>query len=130
MKLSFVFLTLFFALMYSSNAQNKPSNLRPVRINFVGHIVDASTGRPLSGASVVLPDLRKGTVSDTAGIFKIPGINAGKYLVEISFTGYKSIIEPTDINNNGPQTFALAPSYLEAEAVTVTGVSAASAGDP
>ncbi len=93
--------------------------------DFTGYVADANTGKPLAGASVSLPDLRRGIVTNSLGAFKIPAIKSGKYLVEVSFTGYASVVETINLTQISSKDFWLKPSFLETEAVTVTGVSAA-----
>ncbi len=96
-----------------------------VRATLTGKITDVVTGEPLAGASVYLPDLKVGVTSNAQGIFLLQNIPAGKYLLEISFTGYASVIATVDINGNMEKDFSMSHSYVENEAVTVTGVSAA-----
>ena len=102
------------------NAQGKTG-----RINFTGIVTDATTNNPLAGASVVLPDLKKGVVTDENGKFRISEIIIGKYLVEITYTGYASQVQTIDFLISPEKDFKLKPSFLETEAVTVTGVSSA-----
>ena len=102
------------------NAQGKTG-----RINFTGIVTDATTNNPLAGASVVLPDLKKGVVTDENGKFRIAEIIIGKYLVEITYTGYASQVQTIDFLISPEKNFKLKPSFLETEAVTVTGVSSA-----
>ncbi len=98
---------------------------RNEKVKFIGTITDAATGTPLEGASVSLPDLRRGTASKQDGSFVINDLNAGKYLVEISYAGYASRVETIQVGGVADVVFALKPSFLETEAVTVTGVSSA-----
>ncbi len=117
------FLFIGFILILSSaalHAQGKTG-----RINFTGTVTDANTGNPLAGASVVLPDLKKGVVTDENGKFRIPEIIIGKYLVEITYTGYASQVQTIDLLLSPDKDFKLKPSFLETEAITVTGVSSA-----
>lgn len=88
-----------------------------------GNVTDIKTGLPLSGATVYLPDLHTGAISDEKGFFKIASLKTGKYLVEISFQGYSTIIETIDVTGETKHNFSLATSVVEQEAVTVTGVS-------
>lgn len=90
-----------------------------------GKITDAKTGKPLSGAVIYLHEAKTGTVSDEMGNFKTPAVPVGKYLVEISFVGYTSILEVMDISNSPVKNFGLKITYIENEAVTVTGVASA-----
>lgn len=90
-----------------------------------GKITDAKTGKPLAGASIILHEAKTGTVSDDAGSYKTPSVPAGKYIVEISFQGYTSILETVNITDNPVKNFALKETYIENEAVIVTGVATA-----
>ena len=91
-----------------------------------GLIVDAKTGKPLAGASIYLHEAKTGAISDEKGLYKTPVVQAGKYLVEVSFLGFTSILEVMEISGNPTRTFALKETYIENEAVTVTGVASAS----
>ncbi|MES2372311.1 MAG: TonB-dependent receptor [Bacteroidota bacterium] len=90
-----------------------------------GKVTDAKTGMPLAGASIILHEAKTGTVSDEAGFYKTPSVPAGKYLVEVSFQGYTSILETVNITDNPVKNFALKETYIENEAVIVTGVASA-----
>jgi iron complex outermembrane receptor protein len=90
-----------------------------------GKIIDNKTGMPLSGAVIYLHEAKTGTVSDSLGNYKTPSVPAGRYLVEISFEGYTSILESIDITNNPVRNFSLKETYAENEEVTVTGVASA-----
>ncbi|MEO5685597.1 MAG: TonB-dependent receptor [Chitinophagaceae bacterium] len=90
-----------------------------------GIITDAKTGQPLQGASIYLHDLKLGTSTNAKGQYKIQNIAPGRYLVETSFLGYASVVETIDMNGDVQRDFGLNHSYIENEAVTVTGVSAA-----
>jgi iron complex outermembrane receptor protein len=90
-----------------------------------GKIIDAKTGKPLAGAVIYLHEAKTGTISDETGLFKTPSVPTGKYLVEISYQGYSSILEMMDIMDNPVKNFALKETFIENEAVTVTGVASA-----
>ena len=90
-----------------------------------GKITDAKTGKPLAGAAIILHEAKTGTITDENGNYKTPSVPAGKYLVEISFTGYASVLEVMDITNNPVKNFALKERFVENEAITVTGVASA-----
>ena len=101
---------------------NKPAAVKGA---LTGTIRDAKTNEPLQGASVYFHDLKQGTSTNAGGAFKIQNIPQGRYLVEISFLGYASVVETIEISGATEKDFALNHSYIENEAVTVTGVSAA-----
>lgn len=87
-----------------------------------GKITDIATGLPLAGASVMLVDTKSGTITDTAGYYRIKNISEGHQLLEISFTGYRSVIEHIDVAGTIQKDFALKSSVVENEAITVTAV--------
>jgi len=91
--------------------------------SFSGKITDARTGEPLPGASIFIADLKLGTVADNAGRFQFTEVPMGHHLVEISHTGYSSIIEHIDIDKNAEKDFALQPAIVENQGVIITGVS-------
>jgi iron complex outermembrane receptor protein len=90
-----------------------------------GKVTDAKTGEPLAGASIYIHEVRRGSVSDNNGLFKTALFPAGRYLVEISYTGYSTIIETETINGTTERKYALKEAITEQENVTVTGVSSA-----
>ena len=64
-------------------------------------------------------------MSDDKGMYRIANLNGGKYLVEITYQGYSSIIETVAINGDTQKDFTLKEAVVENEEVTVTGVSSA-----
>ena len=55
-----------------------------------GLVTDASTGEPLIGANVFLPEIQRGAAADLDGNYVILGIPVGQYTVQISFAGYET----------------------------------------
>ena len=98
-------------------AQTKPS--------FTGKVTDAKTKGPLAGASIYFHDLKTGATTNSAGVFTIASISGGKHIVEVSHLGYSAIIENIDLTAVTQKDFALDPSFIENEGVTVTGVAGA-----
>jgi iron complex outermembrane receptor protein len=90
-----------------------------------GNIYDAKTGKILAGAYIFLHDIKISVASDANGNYVINNIPSGKYLVEVSYVGYASIIETVDVADNTIKNFSLKESAVEQEAVTVTGVASA-----
>ncbi|WP_207512993.1 TonB-dependent receptor [Longitalea luteola] len=108
------------------NAGNHPVPVAtPPASMLIGKITDAKTGEPLPGASIYVHDLKKGTISDDKGMYRIANLNTGKYLVEITYRGYSSIIETVPVQGETQKDFSMKAAVVENEEVTVTGVSAA-----
>ena len=51
-----------------------------------GHVVDAQTGRPVAGARLRLAG--QGTVTDAAGVFRLPHLDAGSHRLVVQATGF------------------------------------------
>lgn len=90
-----------------------------------GKVVDDKTGQPLAGAAIYIHEAKTGTVADSSGYYKTPAVPAGKYLVEVSYEGYTSILVTVDISNNPVRDFHMKVTFAEADAVTVTGIASA-----
>lgn len=86
MKTWFVFLAI--SINYSMFGQNIVT----------GVLIDKKTYLPLSGVTVQLPDLNKGTVTDTAGAFIFNDVPNGELKLIYSLTGYKKKLKVIDIN--------------------------------
>ena len=97
----------------------------PAKVIISGKITDAKTGQPLAGASVYMPDIKLGTTTNSEGYYKLQHISQGRHLIEISYTGYASVIESIDIVTDLEKNFELQTTYAEREAVIVTGLSSA-----
>lgn len=104
-------------LLYSinSSAQNQIS----------GIIKDLKNDQPLYAASIYIPDLKIGAVSNISGEYQLRNIPVGTYLVEISLIGYRSVNEMMTIQGVTKHDFFLTPVTYELNEVMLTDVSAA-----
>ncbi len=69
-------------LVQSAGAQNKISGL----------ITDQNK-LPLTGATVFIADMNKGTVSDSRGYYELQNLPEGRIKIQFSFVGYTSRLE-------------------------------------
>lgn len=124
-----LFALLFSIGVYYVKANDKLEGADPgvktIFLSFSGKVTDAVTGVPLPGASVYLADARIGAIADTNGRYSFKNIPAGHHLVEVSFTGYATLVEHIDIAKTKEKDFALTPTVIENVGVTVTGVTQA-----
>lgn len=71
--------------------------------SLTGVVTDAASNEPLPGVNVILKGTYHGAATDINGVFKITGINPGKYNIDVSLIGYKTFqytgveIEPNKI---------------------------------
>lgn len=94
-------------------------------LTLAGKVLSDSTQQPLEGATVYIPDLRKGAVSDQFGNFKIENIPHGNYLVEVKSIGYGTDLETISFEQNVNRNFNLHFSIKEESEIVVTGSSRA-----
>src|ERR1700744_1917019 len=78
-----------------------------------GKITDKSTGRPIAGATVAIPDLKTGTSADANGLYLLKNLPRGKYLIEVSALGYASVIDEVDLGKTETVDFKLTTSSYE-----------------
>ncbi len=134
MKKNILLLALFVFGFQTTNAQSKTTEQKESAINLKkgskaeaftlsGKISNSKSGESLVAASIYIQDAKIGAVSDLNGHFEIKNIPFGHHLVEISYSGFTSIVAHIDLHQDEEMNFQLIPSVVENEGVTVTGVS-------
>ncbi|HEX2630930.1 MAG TPA: TonB-dependent receptor, partial [Chitinophagaceae bacterium] len=98
---------------------NKPV----IKVTLSGKITDAKTNEALPGASVYFADEKIGVVADASGKYVISNIPDGHHVIEISYSGYATIVEHIELSANTEKNYALSSVVTEQQAVIVTGVS-------
>jgi iron complex outermembrane receptor protein len=109
----------------STTDRNKTSDNKVVKISLSGKITDLKTGEPLPGASVYFADDKIGTIADAQGKYILNNIPSGHHIIEVSFTGYATLVEHIELNSNTEKDFALSSVIIENQSVIITGVSGA-----
>ena len=95
------------------------SVLSQSQYRLTGIIVDENS-QPLTGASVFLYPLERGTTTDLQGRYSIIGLNKGEYEITISFIGYKTLVDSIIINDNKSYNFQLSVASLNLQEVIVS----------
>jgi len=75
-----------------------------------GTVINDSTHQPVEGASVYLPQLKLGSVTDAKGNYKITSIPKGTYEIEVSSVGYATLTKQLSINEALTLDFTLSES--------------------
>ena len=89
---------------------------------FTGKVTDAKTNEPIVGATVTISQLKISTSTDANGEFKFATLPArGRYVVEVRYLGYHSLVKTVDLSSPASLSFALVPSIIETREVVVTG---------
>lgn len=96
------------------------------RTQLLGRVNDVKTGMPLPGASVILAESKVGTSADSSGNYLLNNVPFGHALIEVSYAGYRSLVEHVDVKPGANiKNFALESSIVENQAVTITAVGSA-----
>lgn len=93
--------------------------------SITGQVVDASTQQPLSGASVRMVGIDRGSLTDPEGRYAITGIAAGRHRVRVSMIGYGQEEQAVEVLDGQTVTLNFT---LQPEAVTLEGVVAVGYG--
>jgi len=108
-KIVLVFFVLF--LFIKVNAQNQ----------IIGKVSDINN-EPLIGASVSLPGLNKGTITNQAGEYLISNVPNGKIKIQFSFVGFNTEIKTIEIFQPENITDALLTiAIIQSQEVVITG---------
>src|SRR6202008_475986 len=86
-----------------------------------GKVTDKQTGTTLPGVTIFIPDLKTGGVTGIDGTYKLENLPSSKMLFQISFIGYKTIIETIDLSVTTTKDLVLEPSVKEINEIVVTG---------
>ena len=88
-----------------------------------GKVSDRKTGEVIAGATVYIPELKTGDIADKNGVYKIDKLPRTSVTVQISFIGYKSLIEKIDLSATTIRNFELDQAITEINEIVITGTS-------
>ncbi len=87
-----------------------------------GTVTNEQNGNPLERVNVFIPELHKGTVTNSSGNFELDGIPNGTFDVEFSFIGFKNLIISSQFRGKNVElNVSLKPTNLEIGEVVVLG---------
>jgi len=108
-KIVLIFFVMF--LFIRVNAQNQ-----------IKGIVTDTNHEPLIGASVYIPELNKGTMTNHEGEYLITKIPNRKIKIQFSFIGYNTEIRTIEISQNeSVLNTSLTPAIIQSQEVVITG---------
>lgn len=86
-----------------------------------GKVTDQN-GKPMSGVTVYIPYLNKGTVSNNEGKYIIKNLPVGKIVIQFSFIGYNTKIETITLKSGQSNLdISMTEAIVESQEVVVTG---------
>lgn len=105
--------TLFFAALLVhlvSYSQNQ----------ITGTVVD-DKNIPLPGASIIIPELQKGTVTNNKGKFLFQNLPKGNLTIEFSYLGFHNVIKKVNVDEQiNPLEIILYPNVILAQEIVVS----------
>jgi iron complex outermembrane receptor protein len=122
MKFSMKFIAMLF-FMLATTIYTKANDAAAGSIS--GTVTDKKDGTPIPGATVTIPDLKTGTITDANGKFTLDHISRGTYIIQVSYIGYSSFTQRVDFTKTTQLNVQLQASSIEAGEVIITGVSRA-----
>lgn len=99
--------------------------LAAAQFSISGKIIDQKTGITLPGANITLGTIFS-TVSDADGGYKLDNLAAGKYVLKVTYVGYKSFEKAIVLVSNQTINVSLSSSTALTEEVTVSATRASS----
>ncbi len=108
-----------FYVIFDENAVQEQSYTVSVK----GTIKDANNGEVIIGASVLLPELELGTVTDVNGNYSLQ-VPSGSYLLRVKAVGNSEISEVRDFTEDQTLDIELFSKTLELDDIVISGRSA------
>jgi iron complex outermembrane receptor protein len=120
--LNLLLLVLFFPVL-AKNFSSPDITSLPGSLS--GKITDKNTHEPIAGATIYIPDLKNGTVTDPNGQYKLEHLPAAKLLLQVSYLGFKTIVQTIDCSVTTIKDFEMETSITEIPELVITGTSRA-----
>ena len=100
-----------------------PLALKAQEVSLSGYLKDAANGEALIGATVYIPELHQGTVSNAYGFYSLT-IPQGDYEMHVSYIGYQTLNVQVEVNRNQTLDYSLQETSEEIAEVVVRGEAA------
>jgi iron complex outermembrane recepter protein len=117
--------TVLFILSLFISTVIMADGVTPAKAILSGKITDKKTGETIPGAVLYIPDLQTGTNSNEKGNYKLDNLPRAKVLLQVSFVGYRTIIETIDLEKTSVRNFEMEYAATEINEIVVTGMSKA-----
>ncbi|MEI7597192.1 MAG: TonB-dependent receptor [Bacteroidota bacterium] len=89
------------------------------QFSITGKISDVASNEVLVGATITIQNSFSGVYSNTKGTYTLKNLKAGKYNLQFSYIGYKTIIKEIDLNVNLTIDISLERTALMTDEVIV-----------
>ncbi|MDX9907811.1 MAG: TonB-dependent receptor [Bacteroidales bacterium] len=91
------------------------------QLSISGIVTDSVSGNPLTGAHIVLEGSKFGAISDYRGHYIIYGVQAGEYVIKVTFIGFDPCMRQITLSSTPAEAdFNLKPGPVLAEEAVIT----------
>jgi iron complex outermembrane receptor protein len=125
MKIKIQLLILSISLLFTSLTSTAAAGPDVPNGTLTGTVTDKADGKPVIGATVSVPDVRNGSITDVNGHYTLNNLPKGVYLVQVSYLGYATFNQRVDFTKTKTLDVQLKTSTIETGEVVITGVSKA-----
>lgn len=84
-----------------------------------GTITDSQSNETLIGVNVLVPEIQSGTMTNEYGFYSIT-LPKGTYTIQISYLGFKTILESVNLNDDTTKNFQLQEAAESLDEVVIT----------
>jgi iron complex outermembrane recepter protein len=85
-----------------------------------GQIIDKSSSKTIEGATIYLPELMTGTISDASGNFEIKNLKKGRYILQVSVIGFQPLIQTITVPIAGPLILEMQETTFKVDEIVVS----------
>ena len=85
-----------------------------------GEVIEAATGDPIPGATIIIQETESGTAADNDGRFEFDGLSPGSYTFTVRALGFVTVERTISHPEDGFITFNLQQDIFQAEDVIIT----------
>ena len=84
-----------------------------------GYVKDQTNGEDMIGASILVKEINKGTITNTYGYYSI-SVEKGTYTLVISFLGYADIVKKITLDKDLKLDFSVEPTSFTTDEVVIS----------
>ena len=111
-------LVLISSFLFFIQQSAKAQNVKKFAVS--GEIKDAKNGEELIGASVSIPSLKVGTVTNAYGFYSL-SVPTGNYEVEYTYLGYKTVVKKVELSQNIRLNIELSEEKNQLKEIVISG---------
>lgn len=106
------------ALCPGAAAGQNPPDTAGVTVE--GEVLDVSNNVPVAVAIVAIPAINRSTITDELGYFRLEGVPAGFYPIQVHRLGYETLAAEVPLNGQEVLGLYLTPGPVSLEGIEVT----------